>query len=338
MNFCRMFILRMMKTPILLFLLCLCNFSQAQITYSSSCEAHDTVIKYYFEDAQKLNISHIFRSNSPYKDSIALNRNITSAYLRALTAIYNATAMPARDSVISLFSIHIYNPGLHNVIFAADSNLPWMKNLHANLPSTGFNTIDSLMAKHYLKKTYFGAVGSTSLNACTFSSDTTYNTAALAAFLLRIQGVHNADMDLFFGEGNNIEDTVNPNFNWFRYTYGWGDCHNGCMFHKYWQFRVYNDCSVAYGGTYGYPLDVGIKTNQIAFDNLKVYPNPTSSTLYLDMLPEKATISLVNLLGDTIYSRNAPVTSLDLTDWSAGIYFLKIAEEDKQRFWKIIKE
>ncbi|MFT6383239.1 MAG: hypothetical protein ACJAQR_000050 [Bacteroidia bacterium] len=69
----------------------------------------------------------------------------------------------------------------------------------------------------------------------------------------------------------------------------------------------------------------------ISFSTLKVYPNPATSTLNLDIDAATATISnysLVNLQGQVVLSNDVNSTSIntsiDVSNVSNGVYFLKL--------------
>ena len=69
----------------------------------------------------------------------------------------------------------------------------------------------------------------------------------------------------------------------------------------------------------------------ISFNTLKVYPNPTTSTLNLDIDAATATISnysLVNVQGQVVLSNDVNSTSIntsiDVSNVSNGVYFLKL--------------
>ena len=330
-----------MKRLLYISLLLFTCFLKAQntISYTSTCLKVDTITNFYLEDAKKLNFRFIHRSNNTYKDSIALNRSITNNFHGALLAVYNATNMPARDSIVTLLNIHCTDPYMHDILIRADSTLQWMKNIRDNVIPTGYNTIDSLLNKHYLKKfAYVSSIFGSFANLI-LKSDTALNTLALERFVKTLPGVQTAAYDFRGLDGSNIEDTVNSSFHWFRYSYGWGDCNSGCYFHKYWQFRVHNDCSVEYGGSYGFPLNVGIKDEEIVFDGVKIYPNPVKDKLNVEFPSDEKNIqlSISNALGQTVYADELE-SSVDLGFLPAGIYFIKLQRNTSYKVVKIIKE
>ncbi len=69
---------------------------------------------------------------------------------------------------------------------------------------------------------------------------------------------------------------------------------------------------------------------------IAVYPNPTSSILYIEGLNQGETIRVFSLEGQLLVSQTAGAahTSLDLTSLQTGVYLIQINTE----FFKIIKQ
>jgi hypothetical protein len=81
----------------------------------------------------------------------------------------------------------------------------------------------------------------------------------------------------------------------------------------------------------------------ISFSTLKVYPNPTTSTLHLDIDAASSTISsysLLNVQGQTILSTDVNSTTInttvDVSKFSTGVYFLKINTENGNYTHRVI--
>lgn len=94
----------------------------------SSCSAPDSILSKYNDDADRLALRKIYRNNLTYKDSINIPQEHSDTVLNALIAVYNATTLPARDTVVNMFDIHSFPEIIMNGIeVAADSNLSWMQ-------------------------------------------------------------------------------------------------------------------------------------------------------------------------------------------------------------------
>ncbi|MGB0886446.1 MAG: T9SS type A sorting domain-containing protein, partial [Chitinophagales bacterium] len=81
---------------------------------------------------------------------------------------------------------------------------------------------------------------------------------------------------------------------------------------------------------------VGI--NDLAFENISVYPNPTNGIINLNVSEELSTIKIMDLTGKTIKVFNAEAKQLDISNFTAGIYFLEIANAERKSVVKIVKQ
>ena len=81
---------------------------------------------------------------------------------------------------------------------------------------------------------------------------------------------------------------------------------------------------------------VGI--NDLAFENISVYPNPTNGIINLNVSEELSTIKIMDLTGKTIKVFNAEAKQLDISNFTAGIYFLEIANAERKSVVKIVKK
>ncbi len=77
---------------------------------------------------------------------------------------------------------------------------------------------------------------------------------------------------------------------------------------------------------------------------IRIYPNPTEGLLKVDIqnLPEKQTASIhvYNLSGRLLLTKKgiSGITDIDLSEYPAGTYLLKIIAGEEQTEWKIIKK
>ncbi|MGB0429433.1 MAG: T9SS type A sorting domain-containing protein [Bacteroidia bacterium] len=84
-----------------------------------------------------------------------------------------------------------------------------------------------------------------------------------------------------------------------------------------------------------------IGPSSFSSNNIKVYPNPTSGALYIQLKSaETADIKLFNVNGTEIGKSltDERIHKLHLNDLSPGIYFLHIIQNDSHFFAKVIKE
>lgn len=87
-----------------------------------------------------------------------------------------------------------------------------------------------------------------------------------------------------------------------------------------------------------------IDENKFSCSRIKIYPNPTDGTLFIQNLTsnkELKSISLINTSGQTIDSRNSvsdnELIQLNLSGFKSGMYLIKTVYTDKIEFMKIIR-
>jgi hypothetical protein len=326
----------------LVFFLISCGYKGQLVL--STCNAHDSILEKYRNDADRLAVRRVHHTGSNDKDSVKINKSIHRDYLNALIAVHNATTLPANDTITRLLNIHTYNPGLNSIVVLADSNTQWMMNLIYNIYPTRDPAIDRLMNTYFLKKTFYSGLFQPAMMV--FKTDTNFNIEPLVKKFENIFGVNKVEPDLLYGDGNDITDSVNSNYTELVYSYGWGDCPNGCLLRRYWRFRVFADCSVEYRGSYGNTLEptlfLSVEENDKNFKELHVYSNPAKDKLYLECSNNKVKdtkLTLSDKKGNTVYSLKKlnDREEIDLILLSNGLYYLKLQNNAQQKTFKIIK-
>ncbi|MBI3235707.1 MAG: hypothetical protein HYZ42_17005, partial [Bacteroidetes bacterium] len=260
------------------------GFSQ---TVTSSCNAPESIVKQFRKSADKLAVRRVEHISNTYKDSVTINKFISNQYLNALIAVYNATALAARDTIVALPIVldNFYPYDVNSIYFGADSTKAWTKNLRNNILPCGNPAIDALLSRYYLKKTGYSHTFGTSLfHIISFRTDSNCYVNRLCDKFnaLYAQGINAAAPNNEFQSDNfNITDSINSNYIELTYSLGWGGCMIPCMYRRYWTFRVYNDCSVGYIGSKGYnlPFNVfaGIQNNNKNTESLLIFPNPSDA-------------------------------------------------------------
>jgi hypothetical protein len=84
--------------------------------------------------------------------------------------------------------------------------------------------------------------------------------------------------------------------------------------------------------------DFSLSIDKNNLENFKVYPNPTLNKLYLNSKKVIKKVSLFNIVGDKILSFNFDQKEINISNFSKGIYILRIQFKDhKSVVRKIIK-
>jgi Leucine-rich repeat (LRR) protein len=81
---------------------------------------------------------------------------------------------------------------------------------------------------------------------------------------------------------------------------------------------------------------VGIST--ISFQNLRIYPNPTNNLINISVLEKVHSIRIMDITGKVVKDFNNKEIKLNISEFTAGIYFLEIANSEKKSMIKIIKK
>jgi hypothetical protein len=295
----------------------------------------------YEKDAARLAVNRINLTLDAYTDSVKIKPTLKAAYLNALLAVYNATSLPERDSVISIYKIHRKNEDLNTPLLTVDTNYQWTKNLRTNVIPTGNIVVDSLMSRYYLQKSSYKTLGwSFSYHLLVLKTDTNSNLKALNDIWKTVPGVFNAQPNYVFLDGNKIEDVYNVNFIDLIYSRGWDDCPSGCINRRFWEFRVYNNCNVEFLGSYGTAVDVGVR-EQGALTMLRLYPQPAVDHVAFDFQDERAgRLEIFNAFGQLVgeYNNVRAKELIDISFLSPGLYFMNIQTSSGEKILKLIKE
>ncbi|MGZ3902315.1 MAG: T9SS type A sorting domain-containing protein [Bacteroidia bacterium] len=315
-----------------------CKVGSGQTVFSS-CNAPDSIIKKYKADADRLTIKRINTVHSSYMDSVKIPKMWSDTILKALIAVYNATSLPARNTIVGL-DIHTFpDPTLTNIKVSADSNLFWMHQLYNNNIPTGFSSLDSLINLYNLNVDRYNDWSHImSYHTVTFRSDSNYNISRLVPKFDSLNGVMYTELPSLTGDGNDIKDSILPTYVKLIYIYGWQDCESGCISKHFWEFKVYYDCSVEFTGEYGSPYS----TTSVAEKSIiefRAYPNPFDSKITVTNNSTAYEYTLINSLGHVVRKdkTNDPEI-ISLENLPSGVYALHINSGDLAQTIKLLKK
>ncbi len=306
-------------------------------TVSSSCDASDSVIAIYRKDAMLKALENTLENHDVYEDSIQINPRRTDTLLKAMLAVYNATQLPQRDSVVTLYDIHHFsyiNP--HYFSIKADSNTYWMQNLKAGNATSGHPYIDSLMTNLSLDSINFYDYVFTQPTVG-FYTDSMFNFSMLSTDIDTIAGVSYMDLGYTAGDSDDILDSINGSSVILTYRAKWGDCPAGCMWMHYWTFEVNLDnCEVTFVESGGdSPVSVAEHQN---LSTISVYPNPFSSSIQLNNNATPVDYELYTLGGQLVRSGKVTQEISGLEQLAQGAYLLQLSTQSSTQTFKIIKE
>lgn len=312
-------------------------------TVPSDCTAPNSVLEAYQSDADRLALRRGFAEQWTYVDSTTIPTASSDTLLDALIAVYNATELPARDSVIDIFNLHTFPQiSMRFLLLSGDTTASWMQNLENSGIPTGNTDVDSLINLYNLSVYSFHDYGGTFwYNTVVFQTASNLNIEALAGLFEPIPGVVYADPDGAIGDGSDIQASILPDYVELNYIYKWGDCPSGCICSHTWTFRVYYDCSVEYIGSSGCPIE-GSPTgglHDIGIETYKPYPNPFSHSIQLSGLEKDVAYQIYTVEGRVVRSgttREQKISGLNALP--GGTYFLKLLSGSSHATLKIIKQ
>ncbi len=247
-----------MKT--LIFSLLLCFWGAVTAPAQNNCDGPPAVRAFYQEDALQL-AARMMQNNPQWQDSVEIPTFLYNRAMRALLAVYNATQLHERDTVVECLAIHTFpTTPLHGVALGMNAGQAWVQNFHAGVFPTGNTAFDDLMAHYGLTKNSSFQVGNSIYGS--LHSDVALNMTALAPLFNGIPGVDFAETEGIVGGGNDIQlqETLIEDVE-LTYKAAWGDCPAGCIYSRNWKFRVKLDCGVQFLEVWGSELNQEISCN-----------------------------------------------------------------------------
>jgi len=102
-----------------------------------------------------------------------------------------------------------------------------------------------------------------------------------------------------------------------------------------WNVNVWDKQSVA---TYYYSPAINTDVTDINTDSIHIYPNPVIDLLHISSITKTASVSIVDIIGKTIYKKQLVGDVIDVSNLKSGIYFLLISTETGRHTFKLIKK
>ncbi|PLX09335.1 MAG: hypothetical protein C0596_01955 [Marinilabiliales bacterium] len=293
----------------------------------SSCEAPYEITENYKIDAGVLTLRKFYDNDMNYMDSIEIPTLHVDTFLNALLAVWNASELPARDSVVDMLEIYAaFNYDVRGFSFKCDKSLEWANNIIEGMDISGNEEVDSLMELYQLE--YYYHLNSIDHYYIYLISHVNYNMPQLSKEFEQIPDI----ISVFATEGQyanqmdrNITAEIHQEYIDLEYSYGWGDCMSGCLNWRFWNFRTYYDCSVEYIGSHGNLLpSAGVNYNE-SLSAINVYPNPFYDKIYISGLKGIVEFSLYNTNGDILQKGMVENNIINpKNSLIPGIYFLEL--------------
>jgi hypothetical protein len=75
-----------------------------------------------------------------------------------------------------------------------------------------------------------------------------------------------------------------------------------------------------------------------AITEIKLYPNPTTSILNVSSVSENATFKVYNLLGQTVMNGRISNNSINVSNFTAGVYIIEVTDKEVTSTNRFIKQ
>ena len=90
-------------------------------------------------------------------------------------------------------------------------------------------------------------------------------------------------------------------------------------------------------------MNVSIVETETSFNNINIYPNPTKDKITIDLgtnVISNTSIQVIDLLGKTLLQQivKSSKTTINLNNYSKGIYLIKINNLSNNKVYKVVKE
>ncbi len=317
---------------------------------ASSCDGGSNLVSSWNADAWQVAYQRLSELKSPALNGVDLPEAVRDSVLRAVFAVYNATSIPARDTVIDLLEIRpVLEKDLHRVQVLVDTSYGWTANWLDSVSLTGNSWIDFLVNTYALKVEAVQIVPDWVSNydaAVTLVSPKFLNPDFLAGLIANSSGVSFAYALNYGGDGDHVFFEKKPNWVEITFRHGWQDCPTGCVFHRDWLFRVHPDCSVEFVSSYGDLLGTTVAVKNLPIEDAKIWPVPASDFLLISaskLNGPEIRIRLTGQGGQTFWEEKKPVTdgrfdgSISLEWLADGIYFLSLETADQRTVQTVVK-
>lgn len=305
----------------------------------SDCETQDSANFWYGMGAARLSILELQRQGSPYYDSIPFPDSLHEKKLRALGAVYNVTGIPEADTIAHIRPVHdLFTLTVYQFFVIADENLAWMQNLENQQLPCGHPVLDSLLVRYNITTYSYDSLSVFGRNSVKFTVSSWLNIHALTKLLDKQPDIESYPIS-YYGDGSRIDDSVFVDHIELTYSHGWGDCMAGCMFRRFWKFKVYDDCSVQFVESYGSALPpLGIPKKP-ALETWSLFPNPFTGTIEIGNLYEPCDYALYSPDGRLIKEGTLNGSRItDLEFLPKGLYILHLQAQDSNRVFRVSKE
>lgn len=283
---------------------------------------------------------YIYRNQTTYIDSVYLPQQQSVRFKNAISAVINLES-ERTDSIFEYYDFHFPRASLRSISITVSKTIPWYLNLRNDTSApTGYTPFDDLMSAYDLSvATIYEFADLLNYHTVHLEADTFLNSGYLATLFDTLDGVYYSSGSEVSLDGDYIQGQLFEDYVSLLFSVGEGDCPSGCMFRYFWEFRVYEDCSVEFMGN-NRDITSTFENGQTE-TSFKVYPNPFQDRFVIEA-PQGINFryELYNMSGQLVTKGSGfgrTILQLDKTPLS-GIYVLKLLAGDTVFTRRIVKK
>jgi len=87
----------------------------------------------------------------------------------------------------------------------------------------------------------------------------------------------------------------------------------------------------------GFPEDPPVSVDNLAYQSLQIYPNPTNGMLYINGDIEWSNCMVYSLQGGLIKQYAYTTSEIDISSFPSGIYLIELISNEKKSVHKVVK-
>jgi len=223
----------------LVFILSSCEEEQPTAVDYNEIVLDSLIVQNFYDDAKQLYFDELYDNPSHQNnDTSLIYEDEINDILKVIQAVYDSD-LPQRDTVFEKYDIHArycYDFSAISLNVAPDSTE--IKNLVDGEIPTGQQHLDSLIntygfdsvntAANYPETPWLKLFCAEEFNMIPIKKSFSKVPSVIAAKIVKGCG----------GDGNNIILDRGNNEATITFSIGRGDCWSGCLYHKYWVFRI----------------------------------------------------------------------------------------------------
>jgi len=222
-----------------------CEESESLPIDYDKIELDTFIINNFKKDAKQLYFHEIFNNenHSQYYNPI-IDTNEVYKILKIIQAVYNSNS-PHRDTVFNFYSIHNrYCYSFSSIGLKVQTDSQEIENMVNGIIPTGNSQLDNILTTYHFDsvRTVYSYP---SFPWLTIYTPDEYNMIPIEKGFNEISSIILAEMNNgCIGDGNNISLDRNGDSAIITFSIGSGDCPAGCIYHRYWEFKIVSDYAV----------------------------------------------------------------------------------------------